>query len=174
MKILKWILKLVLIPYIVIAVFVTACLMCYNDYKITVFGDYSLIIIEDDDLGANFQKGDLVVVKKNSYDEVKPNSYAFFYNTYESKVSVNLGKLVNKHEVNENEATYTIEGDYSLSSEYFIGLSDTAVIYRKVGAVLSVLESRYGFLGLIVLPILVAFIYEIYAIVQEIRHPEED
>lgn len=174
MKVLKWILGILLVPYIIIAVFVTACLMCYNDYNITEFKDYSLLIVEDDSLLPTFEKGSLLVVKKNKFEEVKNNDYAFFYDTYDNQVHVSLGKIISKRRVNENESTYVIEGNYDLSSEYFIGKADTTTIYKGLGNILSVLESRYGFLFIVVLPILVLFIYEIYAIVKEIRNPEEE
>ena len=38
-----------------------------------------------------------------------------------------------------------------------------------VGAVLGALESQWGFLFLIVFPSLVAFLYEAYIVVQEVR-----
>ena len=47
--------------YIIIAVFVTVCLLSYNDYKVTVFGDKSLIIISDNKMEPTFHKGDLVI-----------------------------------------------------------------------------------------------------------------
>lgn len=174
MKVLKWIIGIIAVPYAIIAVFVTACLMCYNDYKITEFGDYSLIIVEDDSLMPTYEEGSLVVVKKNSFEEIKTNQYAFFYDTYDNQVSVNYGKIMNKRRVNEVENTYVIEGDYDLSSEFFIGMADTAIVYDGLGKVLSVLESRFGFLFIFVLPILVLFIYEIYAIVKEVRNPIEE
>ena len=173
MKILKWIIGIIAVPYIIVAIFVTACLMCYNDYNITTFGDYSLIKVEDDSLMPTYKEGSLIVVRKNTFEEIKNNSYAFFYDTYNNKVEVKYGKIINKRRVNETENTYVLEGNYDLSSEYFIGSADTASVYNGLGKVLGVLESRFGFLFIFVLPILVLFIYEIYAIIKEIKNPEE-
>ena len=43
-----------------------------------------------------------------------------------------------------------------------------------VGTVLSVLESKWGFLFLIVLPALLAFFYQITVVVSDIKNSKED
>ena len=43
-----------------------------------------------------------------------------------------------------------------------------------MGSILSVLESKCGFLFLIVFPSLIAFIYEIYVVVSEIRGKKDE
>ena len=54
------------IIYVAIAIFVTVCLLSYNEFKVTEFGDYSLVIISDEGLEPDFNKGDLVIVNKKS------------------------------------------------------------------------------------------------------------
>lgn len=175
MKLFKWLFGILVIPYVLLALFVTACLVRYNDYGISVFGKTSLIIVEDDSLEPNFSEGDLLIVKKNDSSEVNANDYIFFYNMYEKQVSVNYGKIVGKEDLEgTTETTYTLEGNELLSSEYFIGKGDTTIRYKKMGAVLNFLESRWGYLFVFILPILVMFIYEIYAIVKEVKNASED
>lgn len=165
---LKLIFKILLIPYLVIVIFLTVCLLNYNDYKITKFGDKSLIIVKDESLKPTYHKGDLVVVNKNSNFDIKVGDQIFFYETYASKASVNLGTVENKVSVTKEETTFTMAGNYDLSSEFVIGKADTSTVYKKVGGILGFLESKYGFLFVVVLPILVAFLYEMYAIFKEI------
>ena len=43
-----------------------------------------------------------------------------------------------------------------------------------MGLVLKVLESRLGFLLIIILPILVLFIYQIYAVILEVKRPVDE
>lgn len=175
MKLFKFLFGLLIIPYFLIAVFVTACLVRYNDFGITTFGKYSVIVVEDNELNPYFDSGDLVFVKKNDNSEVNADDYIFFYNTYEKQVSVNFGKIIGKEEIKgTNETTYMLESNKPLSSEYFIGKGDTAIRYKNMGKVLNFLESRYGYLFVFILPILVMFIYEIYAIVMEVKNATED
>ena len=77
--------------------------------------------------------------------------------------------------INPNtEDTYTLEGNRGISSQNFIGTAKEAKEYKGLGSLLKLFESRWGFLLLIVLPVLVTFIYEIYAIIRELIHPTED
>ena len=160
--------------YCLIAITLTVCLLNYNDYNITELGDKTLIIVRDDDLEPNYQKGDLVIVKKNPNREIVAGDKIFFYDDKEEQMTVNLGSVISKVNVTKTETTFTMNGDYPLSSEYVIGKTSTSKVYHRLGSVLSTLESRFGFLFLIIFPILVLFIYEIYAVIKEVKSPDEE
>ncbi|MBQ2835266.1 MAG: hypothetical protein IJE68_00285 [Clostridia bacterium] len=145
--------------YLAIALVVTLLLLGYNDFKITEIGKYSLLLITDDELAPEFNKGDLVILNKDS--EVLTGQKAFFYNTYNQKIEVRLGEVVETEKVNDTETTYTFEGDRRLSSQYVLGPANTAEIIPHLGSVLSVLESKWGFLFIIVFPILILSINQI-------------
>lgn len=165
---------LIVAVYLVVAVFLTVCLLNYNKYHITELGKKSLIIVSDDDLEPKYVKNDLVVVYKNNNEDIKSGDYVFFYNAYQNQVSVNLGKIIKSTRVNEKEYTYTLEGNLEISSQYVIGKSETSKAYSNMGLVLKVLESRLGFLLIIILPILVLFIYQIYAVILEVKRPVDE
>lgn len=160
--------------YAIIAIILTICLLKYNDYNITEFKDKSLIIVNDDELKPNYNKGDLVVVYKNKSNEISIGDKIFFYDTYKNQVSVNLGSVIEKQTITKDETTFIMDGEYSLSSEYLIGAAKTSKVYPKMGSLLGFLESRYGFLFIIIFPILVLFIYEIYAVIKEIKSPKDE
>ena len=63
-----------------------------------------------------------------------------------------------------------MDGEYEFSSQYVIGKVDNSKVYNGLGSVLSVLESRWVFLLVIILPVLLIFVYEIYAFVIEVKH----
>lgn len=174
MKIKRIIIGILLTVYLLVAVFLTACLLTYNEYKISVFGDKSLIIVKNDDFEPTYKKGTLLIVKKNKNDEIKVNDEIFFYNTYKSQIAVSYSKVLKTQKITDTQTTYTITGNYELSSDYVIGKADTTTVINGVGNVLSFLESRWGFLLMIVFPISVIFLYEIYAVVKEITRPEDE
>ena len=173
-KILKIIGIILGIIYCIISIALTVCLLNYNDYNITVLGDKTLIIVRDEELEPNYQKGDLVIVTKNANRDITIGDKIFFYDDTQDQITVNIGNVVNKENINKKESTYTMNGDYPLSSEYVIGKTETSKVYHKLGSVLAVLESRIGFLFLIIFPILILFIYEIYAVIKEIKSPDEN
>lgn len=159
--------NIVFVIYAIIAIFVTVCLLSYNDYKITEFGQYSLLKIDSNQLEPNYQKGDLVIVNKR--DSIEEGDEIFFYNTYTPSLEVTLAEVTNVEKVTASEYTYTLDGGVSISSEYVLGPADTATRIAVMGTVLGILESKWGFLFMIVFPSLIAFLYEIYIVVQDIR-----
>lgn len=154
--------------YAVIAIFTTICLLSYNDYGVTEFGNYSLINITSNELNENFQKGDLILVNKK--DKISNGDYIFIYNTYTKDMAVTLTKVTNIEEVNLSEKTYTLEGNYDVSSQYVIGPAMNCLKIALVGNFLTLLESKWGFLFLIVFPLLIAFIYEVMVVIGEIKN----
>lgn len=145
--------------YLVIAIVITLLLLAYNDFKVSQFGNYTLLLIKDSSLEPEFNKGDLVILNKD--DEVLTGRKAFFYQTNNQKIEIKLGVIEEVERVTETEKTYTLEGDRKISGEYVLGPANTAEIIPKLGAVLSVLESKWGFLFLIVFPALILVINQI-------------
>lgn len=163
----KTISNILFILYAVIAIFVTVCLLSYNDYKVTEFGSKSLILVTDESLAPKFKKGDLVIVDKKS--PIMNNRKAFFYEKGDLQIDIKLGTVEAIEKVTSTETTYTFEGDLKKSSQYVIGSADSAEIIPTVGGIIAILESKWGFLFIIVMPSLLAFIYQISVVVSEIR-----
>lgn len=159
--------NIIFIIYAIIAVFVTICLLSFNEFKVTEFGDNSLVIIDNEELQPNYNKGDLVIVNKQN--RIRENDSIFFYNTSGDRVEITVANVTNVEKVSNLEYTYTLEGNQAVSSEYVIGNTEGATIIPKLGTVLGVLESKWGFLILIVFPSLLAFIYELTVVFTEIR-----
>ncbi|MDO4377014.1 MAG: hypothetical protein Q4C38_02615 [bacterium] len=172
-KVLKIIGIVLAVIYCIVAITLTVFLLNYNDYNITVLGDKTLIIVRDNDLEPDYRKGDLVVVTKNPNRDIVAGDKIFFYDGTSEKVTVNLGSVIKKVNVTKKETTFTMNGEYSLSSEYVIGKTKTSHTYHNLGGILAFLESRMGFLFLIIFPILVLFIYEIFMVIKEIKSPNE-
>ncbi len=169
-NVLKIILGIIGAIYLVIVIGVTVCLLCYNDYKVTEINGKSLIIIDNND---KYEKGDLVVFDKNK-DDVQKGDEIFFYEVTNGIASINVGNVTNVQKITDTESTFTINGNHDISSGSLIGKTATAKSYSKVGDVLKVLESRFGFLILVILPTLIIFLYEIYEIIIEIKTPIEE
>lgn len=145
--------------YLVIAIVITLLLLGYNDFKVSQFGNYTLLLIEDSSLQPEFNKGDLVIVDKD--DEMLTGEKAFFYDAYNQRVEIKLGTIEDVESETTGEPIYILEGDRKLSEEYVIGSANTAQIIPHLGTVLSILESKWGFLFLIVFPALILVINQI-------------
>ena len=173
-KILDFLKNLLIFIYVIVVIFVTICLLSYNDYKVTVLGTTSIIPITDDNLKPDYALGDLLLVKRNKLSDVRVGDKIFFYRTRMGETSIYFAKVTNTERVTDKEYTYTVEGDYRLSSSTYIGKTSTATVVPKVGRFLSFIESKWGFLFIVVFPTLIIFLYALYSVVLEIKEGDKE
>lgn len=170
---LNYVKNIVIILYILLIIFITICLLSYNDYKVTEFGSTTILPVIDENLEPDYSVGDLLILKKNVSD-ISVGDTIFFYRSAFGETVVNFAKVTNVEIVTKTESTITVEGDYMFSSEYLIGKASTMTIIPGIGHVISLLESKYGFLFLGVLPSLIIFLYTGYTLFLEIRTEDDD
>ena len=163
----KFIRNVIILIYAIIAILVTICLLSYNDQKVSEIGDYVLVIIDNDELAPEYNKGDLAIVDKSKNIEIGDS--VFFYNTSAKDFEVSYTKVEEKTKITETETTYTLKGNKKISSEYVIGSSTNTKAIANIGTILKILESKWGFLLLVVLPALMAFLYQIIDIAVEVK-----
>jgi len=159
--------NLLIVIYAVIAIFTTVCLISYNDQRVTVFGETSLVIIDNRDLEPQYTKGELAIVDGSYKAEV--GDTIFFYNTYSNEMDISVAKITDMEKITDKEYTYTLEGDKALSSEYVIGTTAHTTAIPVLGTILGVLESKWGFLFGVVLPTLLFFLYELVEVFKELK-----
>ena len=145
--------------YLILAILLTLMLLAYNDFKITEVGPYSLLIMKDDELAPEFNEGDLLIVNKE--DEVLTGRKAFVYDTSNEKIEVKLATIEKAERLNSDEVTYTLEGERKISSQYVLGPANTTEVIPTLGKILGILQSKWGFLFLIVFPALILVINQI-------------
>ena len=149
-----------IILYVLLSVFITSCLLMYNEYNVTEFGNKILVMVENDTTG-EFQKGDLIIATKNK--DYKKDDYVFYYISREKNYFINYGLI----ESEKNDAV-VINSDV-IDKKEVIGTTKNAIVIPTVGSILSLLESKWGYLCVIILPILIAFLYEVYSIARELK-----
>ena len=156
--------------YIIVAILVTMCLLSYNSFKVSEFGSKTsktLVIVKNERQTPGFNNGDLIIVDKN--EPILTGRDVFYYTTEDRKVVIETAKVNNIEKVTESQKTYELEGKLKISSDYVIGSTENVEVLPKVGKILEVLESKWGFLFLIILPVLLAFIYQITIVYSDIK-----
>ena len=171
-KVLKFLLGVIVTLYLACAIILTAFLLNYNDYNITVMFDNSLIIVEDE--LEPYKEGDLLAVKMNDISEIENDDEILFYEVTNGIPSINVGKVTNVEVITDTERTFTINDNHDISSAALIGKTETTTVIQGAGKVLGFLESRFGFLLIIVLPTLILLLYEIYRFIIELKTPLEE
>ena len=145
-------------------------LLNYNKYGLTQFGDTTFVIIKGDISSDNFKKGDLVFVEKKKLDQIVLGDEIFAYHVdKDGFVSIDLGKVGKVH---TEEQAITYENGSTYGMDYVIGKSSK--VHEKIGTYLAIIESKWGFLFIILVPSFLIFIYEIYALVVEIKYGKDE
>ena len=163
-KIARYLLNVIVTIWLIVALFTTICLLSYNEFKVTTFGKNTLLIIDSDELEPEIMEGDLLIVKRNSDNKINIGDKVFYYNSAKNtKVMVYNGFVQSKQEIDKKETTYTIDGE-KVSGEYVIGKVDSSKGYHKVGTILNIFTSKWGFMFMVILPTLFAIIYEVMII----------
>ena len=151
-KVLKTIFGFIGFVYLVVAVFAIVCLLNKNKYGYPQFGNKTLFVVLEDSKELGYEKGDLVVLVKPNNNDVKAKDVVFFYDTEFKKNTINVGSVVKKELINEEETTFYV-GNKAFSS----------------GSILDVLLSKWGFFLAIIVPFFIMFMVVIFRIYTEIK-----
>lgn len=163
------ILSVLVAIWIVAAIFTTVCLLSFNKYRVSEFGKYSIFTVDTDILEPDFSEGSLLITKKTNHKHINPGDNIFYYDSESSEAVVNVGTVVNKEEVTSTEATITMQNDNKISMSYVLGKEDTATSIPVLGMILSILQSKWGYMFLVIFPTILIVVYEVYAIITEIK-----
>ena len=148
----------------------TFLLLNFNDYGVTKVGDTSLVIIKDEISIDDYKKGDLVFVEEKRLRNIKVGDELFVYRVdSKGNANIEIGKVGQVHE--DNEAVSFENGD-NYSYEFIIGVGRKK--YSGIGTLLAIVESKWGFLFTVLVPSFLFFIYQVYALIVEIRYGDEE
>lgn len=174
MKVLNAIRKVVLgtigVAYFAFALVMTIFLLNYNDYGVTQFGNTSMIIISDEVANEKYDKGDLVIVEFKKLEKLKLGDEIFTYRV-DSKGAphIQIGKI---GEIYKDDNAIAFENGETYSTEFMAGVATNK--HPGWGTFLSIVESQWGFLFIVLVPCFLIFIYELYSLIIEIKYGSEE
>lgn len=155
--------------WLVIAIFTTVTLLSFNKYRVAEFGNYSLFNIDNDNLEPTFKEGDLVITKRTSPKNVNPGEDIFYYDENSTEAIINVGTVRDKETVTDTEVSYFMQNGRRLSSSFVFGTVNGSKVLPVAGLILSVLQSRWGFMFFVIFPTILLLVYEIYSIYLEVK-----
>lgn len=145
----KIVLNIFIGVYLITTILITYVLLSYNKYNIAEFNNYYLFA----------DKSNLMIVNKD--DNVKNGDDIYYYG--------NNGKIKMGKVNSISDGVYTLDNEYALDNDSVLGNKNKAKSYAILGSIYSILTSKWGYLFIIIFPMLIAFVYEIYEIVKEIK-----
>ena len=104
-------------------------------------------------------KSNFMIVNKD--DNIKNGDDIYYYG---NNGEIKMGKV---NSISDN--IYTLDNEYALDKDSVLGNKNEAKSYAVLGSIYSILTSKWGYLFIIIFPMLIAFVYEIYEIVKEIK-----
>lgn len=163
--------EVVIIAYVIL---ITSFVLCKNKYGFTQFGDYTFdnISLIDERNIEDTKKGDLLVVQNSNNIQVGDRIY--YYAAY-NEMYIVRSDYVTKIDSDDYSSLYTVhrnDDDLTIPSTRVLG--KYANTYAKIGGILGILESKVGFLFLVLLPIMIVFIYQVYEFITILRYEEVD
>lgn len=152
---------------VVLIIIMSILLLSYNEFKVTVIGNKTLLILDED--MKDYKEGSLLVVEKKNSDKYESGDYVFYYDTSKEQVRTILAPVIDIYDTVNGESSYIVGEDYVVDESYIIGKIENTKEYTKIGSILGVLESKWGNLFLVVVPAFTLFLYEVYNLIYEIK-----
>ena len=132
--------------------------------------DYTPLVVKSDSMAPVFETGDLILIKKCDPSTLKVGDIICFHTIIENEYALNT------HRIKEIEAqgdvrSYVTIGDNNngIADQHIISDGDIVGIYvgclPKLGRVMDFLSGSTGFLAVIILPMLLFFVYQVYHLI---------
>ncbi len=162
------VLEVLIIIYVII---ITSCILCRNKYGYTQFGNYTVVSV-DKVIAKHLDvvnQGDLFIVKNS--DDINKGDIIYYYVPANTEYYINSTSVKSSEDMDDVIIYKTTNTEKpSVASNRVLGKYTTT--YSGLGRVLDVLESRLGFLFLVLLPIMLVFIYQVYQFIIVLKYDE--
>lgn len=159
-----------IVIFLAFTITMTVLVLNHNKYGITQFGDTSLLIVKKEFSSEMYNKGSLVFVENKLIKDYKAGDMVFTYHLDgQGGASVQYGKV---GQVFEDQDSLSFENGETYSKEFIMGTGTKS--YSNIGTYLSIIESKWGFLFIILVPNFFLFIYQLYTLIIEIKYGKND
>ena len=174
-KFLKGLWGLVEVIIIIYVICMTAFLLCKNKYGFTQIGDMTYITINEhlQSYLPETKENDLLMVKQNNKD-INVGDKIYYYAVENNEYVIKTAHVKEIVISEDDMALYQLDDEAKTTIATTRVIGKYSAIYHNIGGVLDVLQSKIGFLLLVILPILLIFMYQIYALIIVIKYGEEE
>lgn len=151
------------------ALFAFTTLATRDDNNVASLAGYTPMVVETDSMAPTFLSGDLILIKKCDTASLNEGDIICFHTIINNEYALNTHRI-QKIEDMEGVRSYTTKGDNNEISDSHI-ISDGDIVGKyvgklsKMGKVMDFLSGSVGFLVVIVLPMLLFFIYQVYHLI---------
>lgn len=141
-----------------------------DDQNVASILGYTPLVVETDSMKPTFESGDLIFIKKCDTSKLNEGDIITFHTIIDNQYVLNTHRIQKIDEAN-GVRSYTTIGDNNngIADQHVISDGDIVGKYighvSGLGKVMNFLSSSMGFLIVIVLPMLLFFIYQVYNLI---------
>ena len=152
------------------ALFAFTTLATRDSAKVASLAGYTPMVVKSDSMAPTFKAGDLIVIRKCDPAKLEEGDIITFHTIIMNEYALNTHRIVKIDEQN-GYRSYTTMGDNNngIADTHIISDGDIVGQYvgkvSGLGRVMDFMSSSVGFLLLIVLPMLLFFIYQVYHLI---------
>ena len=156
--------------YSIVAITVTVLLLSFNEYNCSEIGGYTVYLVNDDSLEPEYKQGSILLIKETSDKHIKEGDELFFYKVINSQEYEFVNRTLTNKTQQGRHILYSVDQGESYASDYVVGKADDAIVIEGWGVLLSILESKWGYLFCIVIVSLLLFLQEVFELIIEIKY----
>ena len=151
------------------ALFTFTTLATRNNNQVASIAGFTPLTVASDSMAPTFNAGDLIFIRKCDTKALKEGDIITFHAIINNEYALNTHRIAEIQEQN-GARCYTTKGDNNAIADTHI-ISDGDIVGRYVGKlpgfgkIVDFLSGSMGFLLVIVLPLLVFFVYQVYHLI---------
>lgn len=151
------------------ALYAFTTLATQDDSNVTNIAGYTPMVVQTNSMAPEFYAGDLIFIKKCDTSKLEEGDIVTFHTIIDNQYALNTHRIESITEEN-SVRSYTTKGDNNDMSDTHL-ISDGDIVGKyighipKLGKVMDFLSGSVGFMIVIVLPMLIFFIYQVYHLI---------
>ncbi len=155
---------------LVAALYAFTTMATRDNQNVSSIMGYTPLVVKSDSMAPTFSAGDLIFIKKCDTSKLKEGDIICFHTIIDNEYALNTHRIQKIEEAGDARS-YTTLGDNNngITDTHIISDGDIVGKYvghlKNLGKVMDFLSSSIGFLVVIVLPMLLFFIYQVYNLI---------
>ena len=151
------------------ALFAFTTLATRDTNQVASLAGYTPLTVASDSMSPTFRAGDLIFIRKCDPETLKEGDIVTFHTIINNEFALNTHRIAEIQDLG-GARSYVTKGDNNELADIHM-IADGDIVGRYVGhlpgfgKVMSFLSSSLGFLLVIVLPLLIFFIYQVYHLI---------
>ena len=166
---------------VVISVLLWVIILIAALYSITVLANkdgnnvasvagFTPLVVQSDSMAPTFCKDDMIIIRKCDTQKLEEGDIITFHTVIYNKLALNTHRIVKIEEYENGYRSFTTRGDNNPADDTHI-LAEGDIVGKhvttipKLGKLMNFLSSSAGFLIVIVIPMFIFFVYQLYHLI---------